>query len=126
MFFPLRGETGYAEAYTKLQKGLHRTLKLVPALDGQMALYKEEEADYRKGNLRLVIPPLPGCNASNDDYAAPRQFVLKDLTGSLPPFEHLRRSGFLPSTVPDNLVLPCNPFLFYSADVVVAQANFVE
>ena len=53
LFLRLRPETSFEEAYLKLQKGLHRALRLVPSLDGQMTRASEREMGYKKGTCAL-------------------------------------------------------------------------
>lgn len=126
LFFRLRPDTTSGEAYLKLQKGLHRALRLVPALDGQMAFASEREMGYKKGDLRLVIPPVAPLDLASDEFVVPRQLTFADLSQRLPSFDSLQRDGFLPSATPDDLLLPCDPFPAYPADILVARANFVQ
>jgi aryl carrier-like protein len=126
LFFRLRPETSFEEAYLKLQKGLHRALRLIPSLDGQMTRASEREMGYKKGDLRLVIPPVAPLDLASDEFVVPRQLKFADLSQKLPSFDSLQKDGFLPSATPDDLLLPCNPFPEYSFDIIVAQANFVE
>jgi aryl carrier-like protein len=126
LYFRLCADVSFEEVYRKLQKGLQRALRLVPALDGELTFASEREMGYKKGDLRLVIPPLAPLDLLNDEFIAPRQLMFADLSKTLPSYEHLQRAGFLPSAAPDDLLLPCDPFPAYPADVVVARANFVE
>ncbi|KIM94081.1 hypothetical protein OIDMADRAFT_136765 [Oidiodendron maius Zn] len=120
-FFALRPGISFQEAFARLQEGLRRTLQLVPALDGKMMLASEQEFGYKKGEYRITIPP-PSLPA----HSNPRQLVYKDLSHVLPSFEKMRESKFVPSLFRDETVLDCNPFPTMPADVLVAQANFVE
>ena len=126
LFFRLRPDTSFEEAYLKLQKGFHRALRLIPSLDGQMTLASEREIGHKKGDLRLVIPPVAPSDLASDDFVAPRQLTFADLSQELLSFESLQKDGFLPSATPDDLLLPCDPFPAYPFDIVVARANFVE
>ncbi|ORY16213.1 transferase family protein-like protein [Clohesyomyces aquaticus] len=117
----LREGASFKEAYENLQAGLRETLKLIPALDGKMMLASEQEIGYKKEDLRVTIPPL-----SDEPSAAPRQLLYKDLSKVLPPFAKLRDDGFLPSAYKDELVLPGKPFPDLPADILIAQANFIE
>ncbi|KAL8826985.1 MAG: hypothetical protein Q9191_003458 [Dirinaria sp. TL-2023a] len=129
-FFALRKGISFEQAFGNLQEGLRRTMQLIPALDGKMMDCSEQEIDYRNGDLRLTIPPLPPSASSNDHSTGfptvPRQLAYKDLSDILPPFEELRDAGFVPSVFMDELVLGGNPFPPLPADILIAQANFVK
>ncbi|KAF2171432.1 hypothetical protein M409DRAFT_63707 [Zasmidium cellare ATCC 36951] len=125
-YFPLQDGVSFEDAFAKLQAGLARALQLIPALDGRMMFEDDQEIGYKKGHLRLSIPPLPPMTPSGRHFPAPRQLAFKDLSEYLPSFERLRETGFLPSMVPDDLVLPCPTFPSYPADIIVARANFVK
>lgn len=120
-YFALRQGVSYQEAFTKLQDGLARAFEIVPELDGRMMFASEHEFGYKKGEYHITIPPRPSSATSK-----PRQLVYKDLSQVLPSFEAMRERGFAPSFFSDELVLDCDPFPAMPADVVVAQANFVE
>jgi aryl carrier-like protein len=126
LFFRLRPGTSFEVAYLRLQKGLHRALRLVPTLDSQMTRASERETGYKQGDLRLIIPPVAPLDLASDEFLKPRQLTFADLSGKLPSFDSLQKDGFLPSATPDNLLLPCDPFPAYPFDIVVARANFVE
>ncbi|KAL9601177.1 MAG: hypothetical protein Q9219_002677 [cf. Caloplaca sp. 3 TL-2023] len=129
-YFALRKGVGFEQVFENLQDGLRRTMELIPALDGKMMVCSEQEMGYKKGDLRLTIPPLPSSNSSNSTATTsstkPRQLAYKDLSHILPPFEELRKGGFVPSAYKDELVLPENTFPPLPADILIAQANFVE
>jgi len=128
-FFALQKGISFEQAFTKLQEGLRRTMQLIPALDGKMMICSEQEIGYKKGDLRLTIPPLPPVSSdsdSTDSSTRPRQLVYKDLSHVLPPFEELRDAGFVPSAFKDEPVLDENTFPPLPADILIAQANFVE
>lgn len=129
-FFALHRGISFGKAFTNLQEGLRRTMQLIPALDGKMMFCSESEIGYKKGDLRLTIPPLPSSLSLNSDRmessTVPRQLLFKDLSHALPPFEELRDAGFVPSAFRDELVLPDNTFPPLPADVLIAQANFIE
>lgn len=120
-YFPLRHGVSFEEAFTKLQNGLDRAFQIIPELDGKMMLASEHEFGYKKGEYRITIPP-----HSSPVSSKPRQLAFKDLSNVLPSFEKMREAGFAPSLFSDQLVLPCNPFPAMPADILVAQANFVE
>ncbi|KAL8922381.1 MAG: hypothetical protein Q9208_005234 [Pyrenodesmia sp. 3 TL-2023] len=129
-FFALRKGITFEQAFNRLQEGLRRTLQLIPALDGKMMVSSEQEIGYKKGDLRLTIPPLPSSVPSDSHHAeasaGPRQLVYKDLSHVLPPFEKLRGDGFVPSAFKDELVVGGETFPQLPADIMIAQANFVE
>jgi aryl carrier-like protein len=120
-FFALRPGISSQEAFTKLQDGLRHTLQLIPELDGKMMLASEQEFGYKKGEYRITIPPPP-----MSDSWIPRQLTYKDLSDTLPSFEKMRDAGFVPSLFRDEDVLDCDPFPAMPADIIVAQANFVQ
>ncbi|KAI4244082.1 MAG: hypothetical protein LQ352_006920 [Teloschistes flavicans] len=129
-FFALRTGISFEEAFEILQKGLHRTMQLVPALGGKMINCSEDEIGYKKGDLRLTIPPYPQTVSSNQghvDSSTPvRQLLFKDLSQVLPHFQELREAGFKPSAFKDELVLGGPVFPPLPADVLSAQANFIQ
>ncbi|KAL9006359.1 MAG: hypothetical protein Q9188_000895 [Gyalolechia gomerana] len=129
-FFALRKGVSFEEAFANLQEGLRRTMQLIPALDGKMMVCSEQEIGYKKGDLRLTIPPLSSSASLNSDRTGsstgPRQLVYKDLSHVLPSFKELRAAGFVPSAFKDELVLPDNTFPPLPADILIAQANFTE
>lgn len=128
--FALRKGITFKEAFANLQEGLRRTMQLIPALDGKMMFCSEQEIGYKKGDLRLTIPPLPPSAPSQSDRTdsstEPRQLVYKDLSHVLPSFAVLRDNGFVPSAFKDEVVLAENTFPPLPADILIAQANFVE
>ncbi|KAF5715932.1 nonribosomal peptide synthetase [Fusarium mundagurra] len=120
-YFALQPGISFEEAFAKLQAGLVRAFEIIPELDGKMMLASEHEFGYKKGEYRITIPshPLPASSK-------PRQLVYKDLSRILPSFGEMRQAGFSPSLFSDELVLDCPPFPPMPADILVAQANFVE
>lgn len=120
-YFALRPGLSFQEAFAQLQNGLCRAFQIIPELEGKMMLASEHEFGYKKGEYRITIPPRPLSATEN-----PRQLVYKDLSHVLPSFEKMRDVGFAPSLFKDELVLDCYPFPTMPADVLVAQANFVE
>jgi aryl carrier-like protein len=126
MYFPVREGVSFEQAFAKLQQGLQRAMQLIPALEGQITPASDKEVGYKEGDLRVVIPPLRSSSPEDSNQHAPRQLTFKDLSDILPSFESLRESSFLSSTIPDDLVLPCDSFPAYPADILVAQANFVK
>ncbi|KAJ6436822.1 integrase core domain protein [Purpureocillium lavendulum] len=120
-YFALREGVSFQEAFAKLQNGLARAFQIVPELDGKIMRASEHEFDYREGEYRITVPPRPSPASSK-----PRQLAYKDLSHVLPSFEKMREAGFAPSLFSDELVLDCYPFPAMPADILVAQANFVE
>lgn len=130
LFFALRSGVSFEHAFANLQEGLRRTLQLIPALDGKMMVCSEQEIGYKKGDLRLTIPPLPSSASSDsgrtDSATGPRQLVYKDMSYDLPSFGELQDAGFVPSAFKDELVLGGSAFPLLPADILIAQANFIE
>lgn len=117
-YLPLSTDATFEEAFTNLQAGLNRTLELIPALGGKMIKCSEHEIGYTDGDLCVAVPPF-GSPARD-------RLTFKDLSSTLPSFETLRRGGFVPSAFKDEQVLRQDTFPDLPADILVAQANFVE
>ena len=120
-YFALQPGVTFLDAYKKLQHGLVRAFEIIPELDGKMILASEHEFGYKKGEYRITIPPKTAQTSPE-----PRQLAYKDLSRILPDFEEMQEANFAPSLFSDELVLDCNPFPAMPADILVAQANFVE
>ena len=90
-FLALQEDASFEQAFDNLQKGLHRTMQLIPALDGKMMACSEHEIAYTKGDLRLTIPPHPSSILSHSDdtdsFMPPRQLLCRIY---LRFFHHLR------------------------------------
>lgn len=125
-FFELREGIAFDQAYKVLQEGLRRTFDIIPALSGRIMNYSDQEVDYRTGDLCVTIPSLRSSTTLTDQSTPPKQLAYKDLSPVLPSFRELRAGGFAPSAIKDSLVLPENTFPVLPADILVAQANFVE
>lgn len=121
-YFALRKDVSFEQTFANLQEGLRHTFDLIPALDGKMMVCSEQEIGYTKGDLCVTIPSIRWSTSSK----APRQLAYKDLSQILPSFEQLRDGGFVPSAFRDKIVLEENTFPSLPADILVAQANFVE
>jgi aryl carrier-like protein len=121
LFFALPPNAGFQHTFERLQAGLCRAFQIMPELDGKMMHASEAEFGYRKGEYAITIPPPSMATTSN-----PRQLVFKDMTKVLPSFSTIRDSKFAPSLYEDKTVLDCYPFPSMPADVLVAQANFIE
>jgi len=117
-YFPLREAVTFHEIFNNMREGLNRTMELIPALGGKIIKCSEDEIGYRKGDLSAAIP-LFGSPTRD-------RLVFKDLSHVLPPFETLRHKGFVPSAFRDELVLRQDTFPQLPADILVAQANFVQ
>lgn len=117
-YFALRPGVSFEQAFTKLQNGLAKAFEIIPELDGKMMLASEHEFGYKKGEYRITVPP--------HSLPVPRQLVYKDLSKVLPSFPKMREAGFSPSLFSDDLVLDCPPFPPMPADILVAQANFID
>ncbi|KAL6916435.1 hypothetical protein FSST1_007930 [Fusarium sambucinum] len=120
-YFAIRPGVSFEEAFVKLQRGLAKAFAIIPELDGKMMLASEHEFGYKKGEYRITIPPEPLTESEK-----PRQLVYKNLSQVLPSFQKMREAGFSPSLFNDELVLDCHPFPAMPADILFAQANFVE
>lgn len=119
-YFPLADGVSFAKAFDVLNRGLNRTFDLVPALGGKMMRCSPDEVGFVKGDLCVSIP-----QASKSD-AAHNRLIFKDISRLVPSFAKLQEERFAPSCFPDDLVLQDDTFPKLPADVVIAQANFVE
>jgi len=90
----------------------------------------EQEIGYNKGDVRMTLPPLLSSASSNGkrtDSSTPlTQLVYKDLSDVLPPFQELRDAGFMPPLFKNVLFHETPWFPPLPADILTAQANFVE
>ncbi|RMJ02432.1 hypothetical protein CDV36_015299 [Fusarium kuroshium] len=125
-FLPLRPGVSFEQAYKVLQRGLVRAMELVPALGGKVIACSEHEIGYKKGDLRLTLPPLPSTASGASLPEAPRQLRFRDLSSVLPSYAEQRASGFLTSAYRDELLTTCPAWPDLPTDVLYAQANFVE
>ena len=119
-YFPLADGVSFNQVFSTLQKGLNRTMDLIPALGGKIMNCSEQEIGYKRDDLCVTIPPLSMKNVAYN------RLIYKDLSETLPSFEALRNGGFVPSAFKDDLVLPDDSFPTLPADVLAAQANFVD
>lgn len=119
-YFPLADRIAFEEAFTILREGLNKTFDQIPALGGKMMRCSSEEIGYKPGDLCVSIPPVSMSSTVHD------RLIYKDISKTVPSFSKLRDAGFAPSCFPDDLVLQDDPFPQLPADVVIAQANFVE
>ena len=124
-YFALQDGISFEQAFTVLQEGLRRTMQLIPALEGKIMPCSKQEIGYKEGDLRITMPSLSSSASTNHSLGL-RQLVYKDLSQILPPFERLRDGGFMPSAFKDELVLGGYAFPQLPADILMAQANFVE
>ncbi|KAF4467008.1 hypothetical protein FALBO_6157 [Fusarium albosuccineum] len=126
IFLPLRPGVSFEQAYKVLQRGLVRAMEIVPALGGKVIPCSEHEIGYKKGDLRLTLPPLPSTAAGTSVPNAPRQLRFRDLSSVLPSYAEQRASGFLTSAYRDELLTTCPAWPDLPTDVLYAQANFVD
>ncbi|OAA53543.1 transferase family protein [Cordyceps fumosorosea ARSEF 2679] len=119
-YFPLAEGVSFREAFDNLSAGLDRTMDLIPALGGKMVPCSEHEIGFVQGDLCVSIPP-PRLASS-----AHKRLIYKDCSGFLPTFAELRDKDFVPSLFRDELILQQDTFPKLPADIVIAQANFVE
>ncbi|KAJ6284276.1 Pyoverdine/dityrosine biosynthesis protein-domain-containing protein [Bipolaris maydis] len=117
-YLPLAAGVTFEEAFENLQKGLDRTLKLMPALGGKLIRCPEDEIGYKNGELSVAVPPL--------DYPARSRLVYKDLSDVLPSFEALRKGSFVTSALGDVQTLTPNAFCSIGKDILITQANFIN
>jgi aryl carrier-like protein len=120
-FFALPSGSSFQQTFERLQAGLCRAFQIIPELDGKIIHASEHEFGYKKGEYAITIP-LPSMATTSN----PRQLVYKDMTKVLPSYSAMRDSSFAPSLYEDKVVLECDPFPSMPADVMVAQANFIE
>ncbi|KAH7123087.1 hypothetical protein EDB81DRAFT_813530 [Dactylonectria macrodidyma] len=129
-YFPLREGVRFDQVFTRLQEGLRRTMQLIPELGGKVMPCSEHEMGYKKGDLRITLPPLPSTatpNENSTEYSSgPRQLHYKDLSDTLSSFNELQEAGFVSSAFKDEVVLECPWFPELPADVFIAQANFIK
>lgn len=125
-FLPLRPGVSFEQAYKVLQRGLVRAMEIVPDLGGTLIPCSEHEIGYKKGDLRITVPPLPSTASGTSLPDAPRQLRFRDLSSVLPPYAEQRASGFLTSAYRDELLTTCPGWPDLPTDVLYAQANFVE
>ncbi|EHK96265.1 hypothetical protein M7I_8023 [Glarea lozoyensis 74030] len=129
-FFALPKNVEFREVFTGLQDGLRRAMDLLPALEGKIMMCSDLEIGYKRGDLYVSIPPLqPRATCESESKASlstPRQLVYKDLSNVLPSYEALRDAGFMHRTLKDELLLTGYAFPQLPADILIAQANFVQ
>lgn len=125
-FLPLRPGVSFEQAYKVLQRGLVRAMEIVPDLGGTLIPCSEHEIGYKKGDLRITVPPLPSTASGTSFPDAPRQLRFRDLSSVLPSYAEQRASGFLTSAYRDSLLTTCPGWPDLPTDVLYAQANFVE
>ncbi|KAI1318601.1 hypothetical protein F5Y16DRAFT_391772 [Xylariaceae sp. FL0255] len=119
-YIPLKEGASFQETFDVLQKGLNRTFSLIPALAGKVIDCSKDEVGYREGD-RCVSVPSPSQLASLSN-----RLIFNDLSSTLPSFAELRAKSFPPSVVRDPLLSNVEAWHQLPADVMAAQANFVE
>ncbi|KAF5593543.1 transferase family [Fusarium subglutinans] len=127
-FYRLRKGVRFEDVFARLQTGLRRAMEIIPELDGKLIPCSEDEIGYKKGSMRITLPPVPYTSKTNQsaESSGPRQLRYEDLSVVLSSFAELRAGGFLCSSFVDDIVLasPLAPSL--PADVFMAQANFIH
>ncbi|KAG7406178.1 Non-canonical non-ribosomal peptide synthetase FUB8 [Fusarium oxysporum f. sp. rapae] len=126
VFIPLRPGVSFEQAYKVLQQGLVRAMEIVPALAGKVIPCSEHEIGYKKGDVRISLPPLPSTALGTSSSDEPRQLRFRDLSSVVPTYAEQRASGFLTSAYPDELLTTCPSFPDLPTDVLNVQANFVD
>ncbi|KAK1515804.1 uncharacterized protein CCOS01_13002 [Colletotrichum costaricense] len=126
-FYQLRKGARFEDVFVRLQAGLRRAMTLIPELEGKLMPCSEDEIGYKKGDMRISIPPVP-CTATanrSTESSRPRQLRYRDLSAVLPSFAELRAGGFASSGFADDVVLSSPLLPPLPADLFVAQANFI-
>ncbi|KAK0381129.1 hypothetical protein CLIM01_01486 [Colletotrichum limetticola] len=126
-FYQLRKGARFEDVFVRLQAGLRRAMTLIPELEGKLMPCSEDEIGYKKGDMRISIPPVP-CTATanrSTESSRPRQLRYQDLSAVLPSFAELRAGGFASSGFADDVVLSSPLLPPLPADLFVAQANFI-
>ncbi|CAM6002879.1 unnamed protein product [Sphagnum balticum] len=129
-YIPLREGVSFEQAYRRLQVGLRRTIELIPELGGKIMRCSQDEIGYKNGDLRITLGPIPSTATGDIDptepSARPRQLRYNDLSKTLLSYNGLRAGGFLSSAFKDEVFTGCPWFPPLPADVLYAQANFVN
>ncbi|KAG9185430.1 hypothetical protein G6011_07974 [Alternaria panax] len=117
-YLPLGADVAFEKVFENMQKGLDRTLELIPALGGKIVRCSEHEIGYKNGELCVAVPP----------FGAPARtrLVYKNLSNVLPSFDTLRKGDFLLSGFKDEQELSPSTSSPLSNDMLSAQANFVN
>ncbi|KAF1934949.1 acetyl-CoA synthetase-like protein [Clathrospora elynae] len=117
-YLPLAADVPFDNVFENMQKGLDRTLELIPALGGKIIRCSEHEIGYKKGELCVAVPPFGS--------SARIRLAYKNMSDILPSFETLRKGGFAPSAFPDEQALRPDVSSPVPNDILSAQANFVN
>ncbi|KAF5249356.1 hypothetical protein FANTH_5437 [Fusarium anthophilum] len=125
VFIPLRPGVSFEQAYKVLQRGLVRAMEILPTLAGKVIPCSEHEIGYKKGDVRISLPPLPSTALGTTPVEEPRQLRFRDLSSVVPSYAEQRASGFMTSAYPDELLTDCPSFPDLPTDVLNVQANFV-
>ncbi|KAG5745074.1 hypothetical protein H9Q70_012231 [Fusarium xylarioides] len=127
-FFSLRKGVRFEDVFSRLQAGLRFAMAIIPELEGKLIPCSEDEIGYKKGDVRITLPPVPYASTATQstESSGPRQLRYQDLSTVLPSFAELHAGGFLCSSFVDDIVLlsPLAPPL--PADVFMTQANFID
>ncbi|KAF5980296.1 nonribosomal peptide synthetase MxcG (component of the myxochelin iron transport regulon) [Fusarium bulbicola] len=126
VFIPLRPGVSFGQAYKVLQRGLVRAMEIVPTLAGKVIPCSEHEIGYKKGDVRISLPPLQSTALGTTPVEEPRQLRFRDLSSVVPSYAEQRASGFMTSAYPDELLTDCPSFPDLPTDVLNVQANFVD
>ncbi|KAL0765367.1 hypothetical protein CaCOL14_012116 [Colletotrichum acutatum] len=126
-FYQLREGARFEDVFARLQAGLHRAMTLIPELESKLMPCSKDEIGYKKGDMRISLPPVPCTAAANHktESSGPQQLRYQDLSAVLPSFAELRAGGFASSGFADDVVLSCPLLPPLPADVFIAQANFI-
>ncbi|KAA6416228.1 MAG: transferase family [Lasallia pustulata] len=110
--------------FKNLQTALGQTFEQLPFLNGRVFLRPPKSQGWRPGQLEIRhTEPWHADGGSK----VPRQLIFKDLSAEFD-YEELRDEGFPFSAYEDELVVsaPFIPDVAKGADVLIAQANFVQ
>nr|POE93187.1 non-canonical non-ribosomal peptide synthetase fub8 [Quercus suber] len=125
-FIPLRDGISFSEAFQNLEDGLRLTMQQIPELEGKIMFCSEDEIGYWSNDMRVTFQPLFSAATSNITTERLRQLRFNDLSDKLPSFEALQATGFAATMNKDDLFLQCPIIAPLPADVLVAQANFIN
>ncbi|KAH7143723.1 transferase family-domain-containing protein [Dactylonectria macrodidyma] len=119
-YLPLKPGVEAPVAFSALQHGLHKTFQQLPWLSGKVAWQAKDTPGWRPGQLEIQHSP------ATANESRPHQLTYNELDSSLD-YSDLKASGFPANAVDDNILLPFPffPDISVSADVFVAQANFI-
>ncbi|KAM7185984.1 acetyl-CoA synthetase-like protein [Naviculisporaceae sp. PSN 640] len=123
LYFPLKQGVTFEAAFSQLQEGLARTIRLVPTLDYKVAKTPETAPGYRPGQVELVAPE---PEIALTEGRPPRQLTFRDLSKELPSFSELKAAHFVHPSVTEARTCDAAFYPSLPAESFLAQANFIE